>query len=177
LPDTIHYIERINNKVMTTLETLSNKGGNIMKLTTYNPSRNLQDFFNGDMEPFFPRNLVDFFNPDTVRAIHPKVNIVENENEFLLTAEVPGMVEKDIHVEIKDGVLSLRGDVKEEKETKEDNYRIQEFSSQNFERSFRLGDQVDPEKVVAKLEKGVLRVSLGKKEIAKPKRVEVKIGS
>ena len=148
-----------------------------MKLTTYNPNKNLQDFINGDMEPFFPSNLMDFFNPETVRAVYPKVNIVENENEFLLTAEVPGMVDDDIDVEIKDGVLSLRGHVKEEKETKEDNYRIKEFRSQNFERSFRLGDQVDPEKVAAKLEKGILRVSLGKKEIAKPRKVAIKIGS
>jgi len=148
-----------------------------MKLTTYNPNKNLQDFFKGDMEPFFPRNLMDFFDQETVRAVHPKVNIVENEQEFLLTAEVPGMVEDNITVEIKDGVLSLRGNVKEEKETKEDNYRVREYRSQNFERSFRLGDQVDPDKVVAKLEKGILRVSLGKKEIAKPRKVEIKIGS
>ncbi len=148
-----------------------------MKLTTYNPNRKLQDFLNGDMEPFFPKNLMDFFDPETVRAIHPKVNIVENENEFLLTAEVPGMEEKDIYLEIKEGVLSLRGDAKEEKETKEDNYRIREFRSQKFERSFRLGDQVDPDKVVAKMEQGVLKVTLGKKEIAKPKKVEIKIGS
>jgi HSP20 family molecular chaperone IbpA len=148
-----------------------------MKLTAYNPDRNMEDFFKGDMEPFFPRNLVDFFTPETVRAIHPKVNIVENEDEFLLTAEVPGMVEKDIHLEIKDGVLRLRGDAKEEKETTEGNYRINEFRSESFERSFRLGEQVDPEKVVAKLEKGILRVSLGKKEIAKPRKVEIKIGS
>lgn len=148
-----------------------------MKLMTYNPNKSLQDFFNGDMEPFFSRNLIDFFNPETVRAIHPKVNIVENENEFLLTAEVPGMVDDDIDVEIKDGVLSLRGHVKEEKETQEDNYRIKEFRSQNFERSFRLGEQVDPEKVAAKLEKGILRVSLGKKEIAKPRKVAINIGS
>ena len=149
-----------------------------MKLTTYNPNKSLQDFFNGDMGPFFPRNLMDFFDSETaVRAVHPKVNIVENENEFLLTAEVPGMVEDDIDVEIKEGVLSLRGHTKEEKETTEDNYRIREFRSQNFERSFRLGDQVNPEKVVAKLEKGILRVTLGKKEIAKPKKVEIKIGS
>ena len=148
-----------------------------MKLAAYNPTKNLQDFFNGDMEPFFPRNLVDFFNPETVRAIHPKVNIVENADEFLLTAEVPGMVEKDIHVEIKDGVLSLRGDVTEEKMDEKENYRINEFRSQSFERSFRLGDQVDPEKIVAKLEKGILRVSLAKKEITKPKKVEIKVGS
>jgi HSP20 family protein len=148
-----------------------------MKLTAYNPGRNLEDFFKGDSEPFFPRNLVDFFAPETGRAIHPRVNIVENEDEFLLTAEVPGMVEKDIHLEIKEGVLSLRGNAKEEKETKEGNYRINEFRSESFERSFRLGDQVDPEKVVAKLEKGILRVALGKKEIAKPKKVEIKIGA
>ena len=148
-----------------------------MKLTTYNPNKNLKDLFNGDLEPFFPKNLMDFFDPETVRAVHPKVNIVENENEFLLTAEVPGMEEKDINVEINEGVLSLRGNAKQEKETKDENFRIREFRSQNFERSFRLGDQVDPEKVVAKLEKGVLRVSLGKKEIAKPKKVEIKIGS
>ena len=148
-----------------------------MKLMAYNPNKTLQDFFNGDMEPFFSRNLIDFFNPETVRAIHPKVNIVENDNEFLLTAEVPGMVDDDIDVEIKEGVLSLRGHVKEEKETQEDNYRIKEFRSRNFERSFRLGEQVDPEKVAAKLEKGILRVSLGKKEIAKPRKVAINIGS
>ncbi len=148
-----------------------------MRLTTYNPDMNLQDFFNGDMEPFFTRNVMDFFNTETVRAIYPKVNIVENENEFLLTAEVPGMVDDDIDVEIKDGVLSLRGHLKEKKESEESNYRIKEFGSQDFERSFRLGEQVDPEKVTAKLEKGILRVSLGKKEIAKPKKVEIKIGS
>lgn len=148
-----------------------------MKLMTYNPNKNLKDFFNGDLEPFFPRNLMDFFDPETVRAVHPKVNIVENENEFLLTAEVPGMEENDIAVEINEGVLSLRGNVKEEKETKDENFRIREYRSQNFERSFRLGDTVDPDKVVAKMEKGVLQVSLGKKEIAKPKKVEIKIGS
>ena len=148
-----------------------------MKLMTYNPNKTLQDFFNGDMEPFFSRNLIDFFNPETVRAIHPKVNIVENDNEFLLTAEVPGMVDDDIDVEIKEGVLSLRGHAKEEKETQEDNYRIKEFRSRNFERSFRLGEQVDPEKVAAKLEKGILRVSLGKKEIVKPRKVAINIGS
>jgi len=129
-----------------------------MKLVTNNPN-SLQDFFNGDMEPFFPGNLRDFFNPETVRAVHPKVNIIENENEFLLTAEVPGMVDDDIDVEIKDGVLSLRGHVKKEKETRVDNYRIREYHSRNFDRSFRLGEQVEPEKVAAKLEKGILRVS------------------
>ena len=148
-----------------------------MNLATYNPNMNFQDFFNGDMEPFFHRNSMDFFNPETVRTIHPKVNIAENENEFLLTAEVPGMVDDDIDLEIKDGVLSLRGHHKEEKESEEKNYHIKEFSSQDFERSFRLGEQVDPEKITAKLEKGILRVSLGKKEIAKPRKVAIKIDS
>jgi HSP20 family protein len=148
-----------------------------MKLTTYNPGRNLEDFFKGDGEPFFPRNLVEFFTPETVQSVHPRVNIVENEDEYLLTAEVPGVLEKDIHLEIKEGVLTLRGGTKEEKATREENYRINEFRSENFERSFRIGEQVDPEKVVAKLEKGILRVSLGKREIAKPKKVEIKIGT
>lgn len=146
-----------------------------MQLTTYNPNKNLQDFFNGDIEPFFSRNLVGFFDPET--AAHPRVNLVENDDAFLLTAEVPGVIEDDIDVEINGSVLNLRGRAEQEQDVREDNYRIREFRSRNFERSFRLGDQVDPDNVAAKLEKGVLRVSLGKKEIAKLKKVEIKIGS
>ncbi|GJL77413.1 MAG: hypothetical protein NPINA01_04020 [Nitrospinaceae bacterium] len=146
-----------------------------MKLTTYNPGKNIDPWFNSGWEPYFSHTLADFFPTENAKSTYPKVNIVENENEFTLTAEVPGWVDENIDVEIKDGVLSLRGHVKEESEKNDEHFNIREFRSQNFERSFRLGEQVDPEKVTAKLESGILRVSLGKKEIAKPKKVEIKV--
>lgn len=146
-----------------------------MKLTAYNPDSNIERLFSADWAPFFHGTLADFFPTGNVRSNYPSVNIIENEDEFTLMAEVPGWADENIDVEIKEGVLSLQGHVKQETEKTEKNFRIREFRSQNFERSFRLGEQIDPEKVSAKLENGILRVSLGKKEIAKPKKVEIKI--
>lgn len=148
-----------------------------MKLTTYHTGKNIERLFNNHWEPFFHGTLADFFPTEGLRPNYPRVNIVENENEFTLMAEVPGWADENIEVGIKDGVLNLRGHVKEENEKTEKTFRIREFRSQNFERSFGLGEQIDPETVSAKLENGILRVSLGKREIAKPKKVEIKIGS
>jgi HSP20 family protein len=106
-----------------------------------------------------------------------KVNIVENEDNYTLTAEVPGMKEKDIDLEIKDGRMTLKGQVEESQEKEQDHYRMKEFSRRSFERSFTIGDGIDQDNVSAKLDNGVLTVVLPKKEEAKPKTVKVAIGS
>ena len=87
------------------------------------------------------------------------------------------MQENDIHVEIEDGKLTLTGRHAEQKETEEKTYRIREFQSRSFERSFRLGDGIDPDGVSALMRNGILTVTLLKKEEAKPKSVKVKIGA
>ncbi len=142
-----------------------------MKLVMHNPTRN---FF--DSDPFFDQVRGDLFPAyNHTKGSWPKVNIVETDNEFTLMAEVPGMTEKDIDIEMKDGILALRGQ-KAVAET-EGTVHVREIGHWDFERDFRLGEQVDPDKVTARLENGVLHVSLAKKEKAKPRKVEIKIGS
>ncbi len=108
---------------------------------------------------------------------HLKVNVVENENDYTLTAEVPGLTEKDIDLEIKDGRMTLRGHAEESQEKEGEHYRMREFSRRSFERSFSIGEGVDPDKISAKLANGILTVVLPRKEEAKPKSVKVEIGS
>jgi HSP20 family protein len=80
-----------------------------------------------------------------------------------------------VHVEVDDGVLSLRGERKFEKEVKEENYHRVERVYGAFHRSFTLPDSVDPDKVRAELRDGVLEVRLGKREQAKPRQIQVKV--
>jgi len=88
---------------------------------------------------------------------------------------VPGIARDQVQVEVDDGVLSLRGERKFEKEVKEENYHRVERVYGVFHRSFTLPDSVDPEKVHATLADGVLEVRLGKREQAKPKQIQVKV--
>jgi HSP20 family protein len=129
------------------------------------------DHFFNDFWPWAPVEGRRDFSEDL------KVNIVENEDNYTLTAEVPGMKEKDIDLEIKDGRMTLKGQVEESQEKEQDQYRMQEFSRRSFERSFTIGDGIDQDNVSAKLDSGVLTVVLPKKEEAKPKTVKVAIGS
>jgi len=127
-------------------------------------------FFN-DFWPWTPAEDRRGFGEDL------KVNIVENEDNYTLTAEVPGMKEKDIDLEIKDGLMTLKGHVEESQEKEENHYRMREFSRRSFERSFRIGEGINPENISAKLANGILTVVLPRKEEAKPKTVKVEIGS
>jgi HSP20 family protein len=106
-----------------------------------------------------------------------KVNVAENKDNFTLTAEVPGMTEKDIDIEIKDGLMTLRGHHEESQEKEDVHYRMKEFTRKSFERSFTIGEGVDQDNISAKLENGVLKLVLPKKEEAKPKTIKVAIGS
>ncbi len=140
-----------------------------MSLVTWHPEEALDTIFNTDR----------FFNVKPSRwqakadTILPKVNVTENEGSFQLEAETPGMKDKDISVEVHNGVLTIKGHKEEESNAKKDNYHIREFSNQSFERSFRLSDRVDTGKVSAKIDNGVLRVHLPKHELVKPQKIEV----
>jgi HSP20 family protein len=147
-----------------------------MNIVKYAPKTYMDRFFDtdrffNDSWPWAPVEGRQSFGEDL------KVNIVENEDGYTLTAEVPGIKEKDIDLEIKDGLITLKGHTEESQEKEENHYRMREFSRRSFERSFRIGEGVDPDKISAKLENGVLTVVLPKKEEAKPKTVKVEIGS
>jgi len=105
----------------------------------------------------------------------PAVDIFETDAEIVVRAEVPGVARDQVHVEVDDGVLSLRGERKFEREVKEENYHRVERAYGAFHRSFTLPDTVDPEKVRAELRDGVLDVRLGKRDQAKPRQIQVKV--
>ncbi|MGE5246961.1 MAG: Hsp20/alpha crystallin family protein [Verrucomicrobiota bacterium] len=111
----------------------------------------------------------------TPGAWAPAVDIFETENEIVLEVELPGVARDQVHVEVDDGVLHLRGERKFEKDVKEENYHRIERAYGTFQRSFTLPDSVDPEKVSAELKSGILEVRIGKREQAKPKQIQVTV--
>ncbi len=103
----------------------------------------------------------------------PAVDIYETDNDVVVKAELPGVRRDEIGVEVKAGVLTLRGERKHEKETKEENYHRVERSYGTFVRSFTLPASVEEDKVSAKLSEGVLEIHLPKKAEAKPKQIKI----
>jgi len=92
----------------------------------------------------------------------PATDLVEREKEFQISAELPGMEEKDIEIGITRDMLTIKGEKREEKEEKKKDYYMSERSYGSFQRSFRLPDGVDRDKIDAKYEKGVLTITLPK---------------
>jgi HSP20 family protein len=106
----------------------------------------------------------------------PELDVRENTNAIVVEAELPGVDEKDVSVTLANGVLTIKGEKKHEKEEKGENYYLTERSFGSFERAIRLPDTVDDAKVEAKFDKGVLRVTAAKKpEAVKAERkIEIK---
>lgn len=121
----------------------------------------------------------DFFNGGDIfaktSAIAPRVDVSEDENCYEITAEMPGVEEKDVEVMVKDDRLTLRGEKKSEKEEKKKDYHMSERSYGAFERSFRLPAHVDAEKIKAEFAKGVLTLTLPKTAEAKAKERKIAI--
>jgi HSP20 family protein len=106
----------------------------------------------------------------------PAVDITESEKAYEITAELPGMDEKNIEVKVANGNLTIKSEKQEEKEDKKKDYYLHERHFGSFERSFDVPEGVDAEKIEANFKKGVLTVTLPKKlEAQKPaKKIEVK---
>jgi HSP20 family protein len=104
----------------------------------------------------------------------PRTNVTETDKEIEITAELPGLEEKDVQVNFADGVLTIRGEKKAEKEEKDKNYRLVERSYGSFERSIALPGGVKPEDVKATMAKGVLSVKVAKPVPVQSRKIEVK---
>ncbi len=106
----------------------------------------------------------------------PAVDIIEKENAYEVTAELPGMDEKDIEVKLANGGMMIKGEKQEEKEEKRKDYHLHERHFGSFERSFTLPEGVDTDKIEASFKKGVLTIILPKKPeaIKAEKKIEVK---
>jgi HSP20 family protein len=105
----------------------------------------------------------------------PAVDLKEDTNNFIVSAELPGLKREDIQVEIENNTLMIKGERKFEKKEEKENYHFVERSYGSFYRSFTLPKNVDAEKISAEYKDGVLHVTLPKREEVKPKKVEVKI--
>lgn len=141
--------------------------------------RMFEDFFSGvssswggrkgAVEPF--RTVERMFTGSA-----PAVDLVEKENAYEMSAELPGLDDKDVRLSLKDDVLTLTGEKKEQTEEKKQGYHFSERRFGSFRRSFRLPDDVDQDKIEANFKKGVLTITLPKNpEAAKDeKKIEVK---
>jgi len=141
-----------------------------MALVRWSPFRELEE-----MQRSLSRILDDatFGGTETGQWL-PAVDIRETDEALLVEAELPGIDKKDVSVEVKDGVLTISGERKFEKDVKEENVHRIERSYGRFVRSFSLPTNVDTDKVEASMRDGVLHVRLPKKESAKPKAIAVK---
>ncbi len=105
----------------------------------------------------------------------PAVDIYETDDAIVLEAELPGMNEKDIEVKVEDNVLTIRGERKFEEERKEENYYRMERFYGAFQRSFTLPPNIETDKIKAEYKKGILKVTMPKKEQAKPKQIKIEV--
>ncbi len=105
----------------------------------------------------------------------PKVNIVENEKGYTISAELPGVSKDDIDIDLKDNTLSIKGEKKVETKDEKENYIRVESSYGKFERSFNVSDDIDRNSVNASFKDGVLTLVLNKKEESKPKKIKVEV--
>jgi HSP20 family protein len=106
----------------------------------------------------------------------PACDIYEDGEEVTVRAELAGVDPKDVEIRFENGVLTLKGDRKLEKEEKRENYHRVELAYGTFTRSFSLPATIDPEKIKADAKNGVLMIHLAKKPEAKPKAIQVKVG-
>jgi HSP20 family protein len=114
---------------------------------------------------------------DIVRgAWSPSVDIFENKDQIVLEAELPGINPEDVNISIENNVLTIHGERKFEKKDEGDNFHRVERSYGSFTRSFTLPPTVASENANAEFENGILRLTLAKREEAKPRRIEIKAG-
>ncbi|MGO9379587.1 MAG: Hsp20/alpha crystallin family protein [Dissulfurispiraceae bacterium] len=124
-------------------------------------------FHTFDMESFGSR----------LGSFTPKVDVAETDKEIRITAELPGMDEKDIDVSLQNDVLTIKGEKKEEKEDKGKDYYRMERSYGSFSKTIALPVEVETDKVEAKFKKGVLSITIPKtaKAVAETKKIAVKV--
>ncbi|HZP95561.1 MAG TPA: Hsp20/alpha crystallin family protein [Candidatus Limnocylindria bacterium] len=102
-------------------------------------------------------------------------DLYETPEAYVLKAALPGMKPEDITVDATAGMVTIKGEYKEAKETKAENYLRKELRTGAFHRAFELPLSIEPAKVEAKLKDGVLEVALPKAEVVKPKQVKVRV--
>jgi HSP20 family protein len=149
-----------------------------MALIRWEPVRELQTIqsemnrlFNTFFEPPTPGN-----GGSALRRWIPAMDLVETNDDFVLRADLPGLSENDVKIELEDNVLTISGERKAEHEERKEGYYRVERASGMFSRSLTLPEGVDPEGVKASFDRGVLEVRVPKPEQRKPRKVAINVG-
>ena len=146
-----------------------------MALMRWQPNRELESF-----QQEVNRVFGTFFDSPTggeVRAQRrwtPAIDLVEEDERYVLRADLPGLGEQDVKIEVEDGVLTISGERVSSHDEKGQGYRRVERASGRFQRSLGLPKGVDAEAIEASFEQGVLEVHIPKPQESKPRRVEIK---
>jgi len=143
-----------------------------MALVRWDPMREL-DSLQGDMNRLFDRFFEGRTTNGTSRRWIPAMDLVETADHLVLRGDLPGITEDDINIEIKDNVLTVSGERKAESEEKGEGYHRVERAFGSFSRSLTLPQGIDPERIEAGFDKGVLEVRIPKPAEAKPTRVQI----
>jgi len=153
---------------------------------TWTPFENLRrevdrlfdDFDGGFFRPFRRPafDIAPFWRREAKWPAMPAVDVSDTEKAYDITADLPGMDEKNIEVKVSDGILTIKGEKQDEKEEKKKDYYVRERNFGSFERSFQVPEGVDADKIDASFKKGVLTVTLPKKPEAQKaaKKIDVK---
>jgi HSP20 family protein len=115
-------------------------------------------------------------NGESARRWIPAMDLVETEDHFVLKADLPGLSEGDVNLEVEDNVLTISGERKAEHEDKREGYVRVERAYGAFRRSLTLPEGIDPDGVSASFDNGVLEVRIPKPEERKPRRVAIQVG-
>jgi HSP20 family protein len=152
------------------------------ELTNWRPLRELAPFRDFERMRREMDRLWDSFSEGGLRrrteeAVEwlPSLDIAETKNEVVVKAEVPGMDPKDIDISLSDGMLTIKGEKKQEKEEKEADYHLIERSYGAFTRSVRLPKEIQSDKIGASYKNGILKITLPKSEEAKKKEIKIKV--
>jgi len=160
------------------------KGGCTMSLIRWNPTHEIDrwpsDFFGIQREI---NRVFDNFVRGGVQADEnfqmsywtPAVDIAEQENDYVVKMELPGVNKDDVKISLESNILTIKGEKKQEKEEKNKNVHRLERTYGSFQRSFTLPTTVKSDTIDAFFKEGVLTISLPKAEEAKPKQIEVKV--
>jgi len=145
-------------------------------VTLWNPFRELDEVQNrlGGFLGTFPR-FGDGNGGLKLAEWSPQVDIIEDNKEYLVKADLPEMKKNEIQINVENGVLSISGERKTEKEEKNKKFHRIERSFGRFERTFTIPEDADASRIAADFKEGVLKVHLPKSAQAKPKPIEVKI--
>lgn len=146
-----------------------------MAIIKYDPFRELEQL-RDSIDRFFEEGLRLGLPVLQETVVTPKTNIYEEDNNLVVEAEIPGVDEDEINIEVHDDKLQIRAEHKEEKEEKKRNYYTRETSYGAFFKSIALPQDVDRNKAEATFKNGILKITLPKKQISAPKILKIKPG-